>query len=152
MSSVYPAPIRRYLLYIKIMWRRVALAVVLAVSAACASSSPVAPDGAVDVEIVLAPAQSVWIEAASAAVAFVGVTGDSRCPADAFCILGGSAAVHIDVTGPRDQTAAYELQTAGGRPVRYRDLTIALVQLSPFPFSGRPIAPGEYRATLRITR
>jgi hypothetical protein len=38
------------------------------------------------------------------------------------------------------------------RPVVHEDLTIALLELSPYPFSSRPIAPGDYRATLRISR
>jgi hypothetical protein len=37
-------------------------------------------------------------------------------------------------------------------PVRHDDLTIALVALAPYPFSGRTIAPRDYRATLRVTR
>jgi hypothetical protein len=38
------------------------------------------------------------------------------------------------------------------RPVKHGDLTIELVQLSPYPFSSRTIQPDEYRATLRVTR
>ena len=29
---------------------------------------------------------------------------------------------------------------------------IALIQLDPYPFISRPIQPGDYRATLRVTR
>jgi hypothetical protein len=38
------------------------------------------------------------------------------------------------------------------KPVTHEDLTIALVELAPYPFSSRPIQPGDYRATLRVTR
>jgi hypothetical protein len=38
------------------------------------------------------------------------------------------------------------------QPARYGDLTIALVELAPYPFSSRTIEPDEYRATLRVTR
>ena len=44
------------------------------------------------------------------------------------------------------------LQTGDLRPVVHNGLTIALVQLSPYPFSARTIAPDEYRATLKVTR
>jgi hypothetical protein len=43
------------------------------------------------------------------------------------------------------------LQTGDLRPVVHNGLTIALVQLSPYPFSARTIAPEEYRATLKVT-
>jgi hypothetical protein len=39
------------------------------------------------------------------------------------------------------------------QPVVEGDLTIALETLTPYPFSSLPpIAPGDYRATLRVTR
>ena len=38
-------------------------------------------------------------------------------------------------------------------PVRHDDFTIdARASLSPYPFSATPIAPEDYRATLRVTR
>ncbi|HXG89326.1 MAG TPA: hypothetical protein VNJ02_13405 [Vicinamibacterales bacterium] len=91
------------------------------------------------------------IEGASLSVRFDRVSGDSRCPADAVCILGGDAIVHITAT--TDGAARqYELHTGNMQPVRHNDFTITLVQLSPYPFSSRTIAPDEYRATLRVTR
>jgi hypothetical protein len=36
--------------------------------------------------------------------------------------------------------------------VQHDGVTIALVQLTPYPFSSRTIAPGDYRATLKVTR
>ncbi len=32
------------------------------------------------------------------------------------------------------------------------DLAVALVELVPYPFSSRQTQPGDYRATLRVTR
>lgn len=85
-------------------------------------------------------------------IEFTGVTGDSRCPADAVCIQGGDAVVHVRVSG--GDTAAYELHTgdASRASVTHRSLRISLVQLQPFPFSSRTIAPDEYRATLSVSR
>ena len=102
-------------------------------------------------EFTLAPGEGRRIEAESATVTFVGVSGDSRCPADAICVWGGSATVTIAVaSGVASQ--GHELLTGDMRPVVHNGLTIALVQLSPYPFSSRTIAPGEYRATLKVTR
>jgi hypothetical protein len=84
-------------------------------------------------------------------VRFNGVSGDSRCPADAICIQGGSADVRITATSD-GSTRDYELKTGDMRPVQHDGFTIALVQVAPYPFSSRTIAPDEYRATLKVTR
>ena len=78
--------------------------------------------------------------------------GDSRCPADAICIQGGDALVRIDVQSAAAGQGTYDLHTATMQPVRHGELTIALVNLSPYPFSSRPILPDDYRATFKITR
>jgi hypothetical protein len=51
-------------------------------------------------------------------------------------------------------TSAYELHTGDSSraTVTHKQLRIALVELQPYPFSSRTIAPGEYRATLTVTR
>lgn len=120
-------------------------------SATACDESLTGPTVSLNQEFVLAPGGSAIIEGASLAVRFTGVSGDSRCPADVVCIQGGDAIVRISVIadgGRRD----YELHTGDMRPVRHDGLTIALVQLSPYPFSSRTIEPGDYRATLKVTR
>lgn len=84
-------------------------------------------------------------------IRFNGVTGDSRCPADAVCVQGGDAIVNLTATSSGG-TRELELHTGNMAPVQHDGVTIALVQLSPYPFSSGPIAPGDYRATLRATR
>lgn len=84
-------------------------------------------------------------------VRFDGVSGDSRCPADALCVLGGDAIVRVVVDSAAG-TLGYELHTGNMLPVRHGDVTVALVRLDPYPFSARPIEPHEYRATLRVSR
>ena len=113
-----------------------------------AQTSPTAP---VNTEFTLAPREARRIDGEVVTVRFVGVSGDSRCPADAICVLGGSATVAIAVaSGLSNQS--YELRTGDMQPVVHDGLTIALVQLMPYPFSTRTIAPDEYRATLKVTR
>jgi hypothetical protein len=128
------------------------LAVVFSLVAMMAcGSSPSAPSP-VDQNVTLAPGQAATIEGTSLSVRFDAVTGDSRCPADAICITGGDAEVHIAVTPSAGARRDYTLHTGDMRPVRHEDLTIALVELAPYPFSARPIQPSDYRATLRLTR
>jgi hypothetical protein len=83
---------------------------------------------------------------------FEGVTGDSRCPIDAICIQGGDASVQLTVVPDSGAGRAYVLHTGDMRPVSHNELTIALVDLTPYPFSTRPVAPQEYRATVRVSR
>jgi hypothetical protein len=99
----------------------------------------------------LAPGGTARIDEVSLTIRFDGVSGDSRCPADAFCVTGGDAIVHITAISG-GAARAYELHTGSMAPVAHDGVTIALVQLAPYPFSSRTIQPDEYRATLTVTR
>ena len=118
--------------------------------AACHESAT-GPTVPLSADFVLAPGQSASVQSTDVTVRFDRVTNDSRCPADAFCIQGGDALVHITVGSSRG-TREYDLHTGSLQPVRHEDLTIHLSQLAPYPFSSRTIAPDDYRATLRVTR
>ena len=108
--------------------------------------------GPVSRQVILAPGQTVTVREASIAVRFEGVAGDSRCPANAICVWGGDALVQIEVIASAGRRHPYVLHTGDMRPVVHEDLTIALVNLSPYPFSAQPIPPGDYRATIQVDR
>jgi hypothetical protein len=111
------------------------------------SPSPIAQ------EVVLAPGQSADIQNAGISLRFDGVSGDSRCPGDAICIQGGDALVKVSVLASQGRASEYVLHTGDMRPANHQDLTIALLELSPYPFSSLgPIAPKDYRAKLKVTR
>jgi hypothetical protein len=97
--------------------------------------------------------ETATIEDVDLFVEFVEVSGDSRCPADAICIQGGDALVHIRVLDGR-AISSYELHTGDSSraTVTHNQIRIGLVDLQPYPFSSRTIAPAEYRATLTVTR
>ena len=84
-------------------------------------------------------------------VEFRGVTGDSRCPADVVCVWAGDAVVQVRVTD--GAAAEYELHTGDSTraAATHRQTQIRLVELQPYPFSNRTIAPGDYRVTLTVT-
>ena len=130
---------------------RVVLVFAMLALAAC-DESPAAPTVGLDQEFVLAPGEVAKVADTGLRIRFVGVRGDSRCPADAVCILGGDAVVRIEVLSFGGGRHEYDLHTGDLRPVVHEGFTIALVNLAPYPFSSQTIQPSEYRATLRVTR
>ena len=121
-------------------------------AAACDEAVPTAPSVPLNHEFTLAPGDSTAILGTSVRLQFVRVSGDSRCPADALCIQGGDALVHITASGKT--SAEYDLHTADPTKavVQHDGVRIALVSLQPYPFGGRPIEPEEYRATFTGSR
>jgi hypothetical protein len=128
------------------------LYLLLLAAAFVACDRPTTPTTPLNTQFVLAPGEAREIEdTGGTEVRFNGVANDSRCPADAVCITGGDAHVQIRVASGLG-TREYILHTGDLKPVTHDDLTIHLVELAPYPFSSRTIAPNEYRATLRVTR
>lgn len=118
---------------------------------ACGLGSPTGPSP-INRDYLLAPGQSVPITAAALSLKFLGVANDSRCPADALCVTGGSARVDIQVTASTGTVQIINFETGDPKAVQIGSLTIDLVQLSPYPFSAHPIDPADYRVTLRVIR
>jgi hypothetical protein len=130
--------------------RRFVLIVVFLMASACVG--PTTPTYRVNQQFTLEPGFLARIAETSIRIRFEGVVNDSRCPADAVCIQGGDALVRIQVLPDGSQASTHDLHTANTNPVTYQGLTIALVQLTPYPISSRTIAQSEYRATLLVTR
>ena len=130
---------------------RIGLAFAVFALVAC-DESPTAPTVGLNQEFVLGPGEVASVENTGLRIRFVGVRGDSRCPADAVCILGGDAVVGIEVLSFGGGRHEYELHTGDLRPVVHEGFTIALVKLEPYPFSAQTVQPKDYRATLRVTR
>lgn len=123
----------------------------LATVTGCGASvaSPINP---IDMPFIIGVGEATSISGAGLVIEFLGVSGDSRCPADALCIQGGDAIVRIRVAG--NGTASYELHTgdASRATVAHGRYLISLVELQPYPFSSTPIDPDDYRATLIVRR
>jgi hypothetical protein len=131
---------------------RTTLVLFLIAAAAGCGASVVGPRNPIDRPFTLGVREATAISGTGLVVEFSGVTGDSRCPADAICIQGGDAIVHIRVTG--NGTANYELHTGDTtrRTAAHGPYRISLVELQPYPFSSAPIVPNDYRATLIVRR
>lgn len=125
----------------------------LLAATACDEETPTGPTVPLNERFVLAPAGVAVIADTGVSLQFVGVTGDSRCPADAFCIQGGDATVHVRILDS-GETRGYELHTGDSRRATFthRNIRVELLELQPYPFSSRTIDPSEYRATFAARR
>jgi hypothetical protein len=99
----------------------------------------------------LAPGQTG--SAGSLNVKFIGVTIDTRCPANALCIQAGDAYIALEAAVASTQRS-FELQVLNptNRETEVRGYLINVESLSPYPFAPNPIDPDDYRVTLRVTR
>jgi hypothetical protein len=132
--------------------RVLAAAFCLLIATACDEKSSVAPTVPLNERFTLAPGQRVQVESAAFQVEFLGVSADSRCPADVVCIWAGDAVVQVRVSDASQEE--YELHTGDATRTAavHGQARIELVELQPYPFSSRAIAPADYRATLTVTR
>jgi len=124
---------------------------VFGVLAGCGADSggTKASDGvALGKDFTLAPGQSAKLAKGDLTVTFVKVAGDSRCPQGVNCVWAGDATVTLSSGG----SASYDLHTDAGsaQTVKISGHDVKLVGLTPLPRAGSAIAPGDYRATLRI--
>jgi hypothetical protein len=133
--------------------RRIALVLCLLGATACDENSPTGPTVRLNERFVLAPGETAVVDGSGIGVQFVSVSGDSRCPADVVCIQGGDAIVHVRVI-ERGSPFDYQLHTGDSSRARvtHGALQLELLELQPYPFSSRTITPGDYRATLAVTR
>jgi hypothetical protein len=88
---------------------------------------------------------------------FKRITSDSRCPTGVECVWAGNAEVLFEVSaGGARGKRTLSLNTNAGQERAaegtYRRYTVKLVGLSPYPQSGRKIRPGEYIATLLVSK
>ncbi|HEX8691911.1 MAG TPA: hypothetical protein VF746_05810 [Longimicrobium sp.] len=84
---------------------------------------------------------------------FDGVNADSRCPSDVTCIWAGDAEVQLTLSkaGFPSQTVVLHT-TLDPKSASYAGYTVNLQDLKPYPVSTSTIAPGDYVATLLVTK
>ena len=132
--------------------RMLLLASCLLTATGCDEKRTVGPSVPLNQQFSLPRGEIMSIDRTAVRLQFVEVSGDSRCPADAFCIQAGDAIVLVRVMDAGADTD-YALHTGDSAraAATHRRLRIELVQLAPYPFSGRTIAQDDYRATLKVT-
>jgi hypothetical protein len=107
-------------------------------------------------ELKLNAGRVVTLDEGRLRVRFVSVASDSRCPTDVDCVWAGNAEVVFEVSGSRRGSRTFRLNTSASpeRPGegRYGRYTLKLTALAPQPRSNRKIAPGQYTATLLVSK
>lgn len=87
-------------------------------------------------------------------ITFDSVSEDSRCPTGEQCVWAGDAAAEFTLEKPPAAALQRTLHTSGrfARQIDYDNFVIRLEDIKPYPKKDAAIAPGEYRATLVVTR
>lgn len=122
--------------------------------ASCGTSPTTPRPASVGDRFTLAPAQTALVEGTGLRVTFESVSADSRCPVDVTCVWEGDAVVVLTLRPAAGAPARPELHTAGRYPQEADagDYRVRLVDLAPVPRASASPAPGDYRATLLVTR
>lgn len=78
-------------------------------------------------------------------IRFDTVRSDSRCPMNALCVRAGEAVIALTVSRAGEVAEGRELDTTPAKSsAEYRNFTITLSQLQPYPRTDRQIQPGDY--------
>jgi hypothetical protein len=88
------------------------------------------------------------------AVRFESLNDDSRCPLGVQCGWEGDAAINVTLMA-NNVSYTGELHTSaavGPQVITLEGYDIRLVELTPYPVATRTIDPGEYVATLKVTK
>ena len=108
-------------------------------------------------EFELKAGRVVTLDGGRLRIRFARVESDSRCPVDVTCVWAGNAESLFEV-GTRSwkgkTTLKLNTNASPERPVevKYDRYTLKLVGLSPRLRSNQKIKPGQYTATLLVTK
>lgn len=132
------------------------LAVVVATLAVSCAGSPArgtpspAPI-ALGAAVTLAPGQSVTPAGTGWRLRFVDAVNDSRCPVGVQCIRAGDVTLRFVATNASGTTSDLAVRFGeGDATVAIGGRTLEVLDVQPAPIAGRPIAPGDYRATVTV--
>lgn len=100
-------------------------------------------------EFTLRVGQSASIPEINLWMRFIKVVADSRCPGDVTCVWAGDGAVLLEVAPLNGDSKEDTLHTTlDPHSIPLGSAELRLVHLQPYPYTYRPIAPGDYVVTL----
>lgn len=99
--------------------------------------------------------QQLKLEGADLQVKFTGVPQDSRCPTNVNCVWAGNAEVSLEWVVdkcPTSITLNTHAASGKGDESKVGGFRVKLIKLEPYPHSEKKISPGDYAATLLVTK
>ena len=116
--------------------------------AAVADEKPRA-EGGVEIKV----GQEKEVEGGDLRIAFERVAEDSRCPQGVQCVWQGNARVRLVAIDRKGECVEFDLNT-GVEPFEHQFgvYTIRLAKLAPYPSADRKPGPGDYSATVVVTK
>ena len=115
---------------------------------ACLSTGPT--EVAIGAEFQLAPNQTAKVIGTNWTVGFRGVTADTRCPIDRFCLVAGDAGIRIDVFGSNADNPLLLSPNAPNNQWNDQQFRLRVTELQPTPSDDQAISPGDYRVRLVV--
>ena len=110
-------------------------------------------EATLDQPFTLKVGQTASIPAGKITAKFVAVSEDSRCPKGEQCITAGNARIVLEVAVGSNAPERVELNLGrGSSEAVVSGLEVTLLDLQPYPVSGRPIRPEDYLASLSLHR
>ncbi|MBI5915848.1 MAG: hypothetical protein HY842_10755 [Bacteroidetes bacterium] len=132
------------------------LLTVLALAAACKKKpKPGYSTVKLDEVFELKMSQSVVVKDNDLKLTFMSVPSDSRCPKNVDCIREGEVKINISAAvDGRGQTLEFERapSTQGNVTRAIGNFKIQLLDVSPYPESGKKIKPEDYVAKLAVRK
>ncbi|TJY55173.1 hypothetical protein E4T66_21110 [Sinimarinibacterium sp. CAU 1509] len=128
------------------------LGLALGMSGLTACSNDPADAPVLDQEFKLAYGKQAQLKDAALTLDFVSVDEDSRCPSGGECVWAGQARITLNAEELGAEPAALAFTLHGTETAVYREYTVQLLQLDPYPSVQHHPDNDEYRATLVVTR
>ena len=116
--------------------------------AACSGGDSDSIEATLGAPLQLAPGQAAVLSD-GLEVQFAGIAADSRCPSDVTCVWAGEVVTRLAVRHER-RTSQHEVREMASAPIGGYSVTV--LQVLPARSTSQPIAPADYRVTLKITR
>jgi hypothetical protein len=114
----------------------------------CLSTGPT--EVGIGAEFELAPNQSAKVIGTNWTVGFRGVTADTRCPIDRFCLVAGDAGIRIDVFGSSADNPLLLSPNAPNNQWNDQQFRLRVTDLQPTPTGDQTISPADYRVRLVV--
>ena len=134
------------------MRRFAVIALALAATACLTVNSPLQPTVALGTPFDLKVGQTAVVPG-GLSIRFDEVASDSRCPIDAICVWAGEARIAMTLSAGSGPKVKREWRTNPTNfAVSYRDYSIQLGELRPYPQGMSPTPQGDYVATLTVIK